>query len=89
MNQTEQRNDPAFEIDSINPSTGDVVVIIKKGIVGAMSNQLKNTDEKRKGSSILRKLGYVLSECGDVLYGRDVSETSLDPKLMVDTDGEV
>lgn len=82
MNQTEQRNDPAFEIESINPSTGEVIIVIKKGIVGAMSNQLKNTNEERKGSSILRKLGYVLSECGDVLYGKEVSETSLDPELI-------
>lgn len=79
-----ERNDPAFEIVEVNTATGETHLIIQKGIVGAMSNQLKNTSNRRKGSSILRKLGYVLGDCGDVQYGGPVEETDLDPTLITD-----
>ena len=80
----EVRNDPAFEVTEVNTATGETVVIIQKGIVGALSNQLKNTNNRRKGASILRKLGYVLADCGNVQYGADVGETDLDPALVTD-----
>jgi len=79
------RNDPAFEVVEINTATGETTVVIQKGIVGALANQLKNSNNRRKGSSILRKLGYVLSDCGDVHYGnKKVDETDLDPELIVE-----
>lgn len=90
MSQTEQteqnevRNDPAFEVVEVNTATGETTVVIQKGIIGALANQLKNTSNRRKGSSILRKLGYVLADCGDVQYGKEVSETDLDPTLVTD-----
>lgn len=84
QNENEVRNDPAFEVVEINTTTGETTIVVQKGIVGAMANQLKNTSSRRKGSSILRKLGYVLSDCGDVQYGKGVEETDLDPKLVVD-----
>lgn len=94
MSQTEQaeqveqndgeRNDPAFEVVEVNTATGETTVIIQKGIMGALANQLKNTSNRRKGSSILRKLGYVLSECGDIQYGGEVEETDIDPNIIVD-----
>lgn len=86
-NRDESQNDPAFIIDSLNPATGEVVIIIQKGIVGALSNQLKNTSNRRKASSILRKLGYVLSDCGNILYGGNITETDLDPNILI-TDKE-
>lgn len=86
MTQTEQddrtQNDPAFEILEVNTATGETTIIIQKGIVGAIANQLKNTSNRRKGSSILRKLGYVLSDCGDLQYGGDPRDTDLDPDLI-------
>jgi hypothetical protein len=88
MDREEVRNDPAFEITEINIATGETVIVVQKGIVGALANQLKNTSNKRKGSSILRKLGYILSDCGDVQYGGPVSETDLDPELIIDDAGE-
>jgi hypothetical protein len=84
MDREEVRNDPAFEITEINIATGETVIVVQKGIVGALANQLKNTSNKRKGSSILRKLGYILSDCGDVQYGGPVNETDLDPELIID-----
>ena len=86
--QTEQmepevRNDPAFDIVEVNTSTGETTIIVQKGIVGALANQLKNTSDHRKGSSILRKLGYMLSACGDIQYGAvEVTDTELDPSLV-------
>lgn len=74
----ETRNDPAFEIIEVNVETGETVVVIQKGIIGALANQLKNTSNRRKGSSILRKLGYVLSECGDKQYGGSTGESDKD-----------
>ena len=80
----EVRNDPAFEVIEVNTTTGETTLVIQKGIVGAMANQLKNTSNRRKGASILRKMGYVLSDCGDVQYGGEVAETDLDPDLVTD-----
>lgn len=79
------QKDPAFEVSEINTTTGEIVVVIKKGIVGAAANQLKNTSNRRKGASILRKLGYVLSDCGDLLYGtKTLADTDLDPDIVTD-----
>jgi len=82
--EEDERNDPAFEVIEVNTATGETTIVIQKGIVGAMANQLKNTSSRRKGSSILRKLGYVLSDCGDIQYGGDAGETDLDPNIVVD-----
>lgn len=82
------RNDPAFEIIGINVATGATTIVIQKGIIGATANQLKTTSDRRKGASIVRKLGFVLSDCGDVQYGADVGETDLDPDLVTGIDYE-
>lgn len=83
--KSENQGDQAFEVIEINRTTGETIVVIQKGIIGAVSHQLKNTSNHRKGSSILRKLGYVLSDCGDIQYGGDVSETDLSPDLIKDS----
>jgi hypothetical protein len=92
MSQTQQvenevRNDPAFRVDEINTATGETVLIIQKGIIGALANQLKNTSNRRKGASILRKMGYVLADCGNIQYGTGVNETDLDPELVTNEVG--
>lgn len=79
---TTERNDPAFEIVEINTETGETTVVIQKGIMGALANQLKNTSNRRKASSILRKLGYVLADCGNLQYGGNSGETDIDPSLI-------
>lgn len=70
MQATEPKTnqDPAFVVSELDRESGVVVVEIKKGILGPLANQLKNTSNKRKGASILRKLGHVLGESGDYLY---------------------
>lgn len=70
-NERQTQSDPAFEIVEISKERGTVVVEIQKGILGAMSNQLKNTNNHRKGASIIRELGCELGRVGDVLYGTD------------------
>jgi len=86
VEQDEVRNDPAFEVTEVNVVTGETTVIIQRGIIGALANQLKTTTTRRKGSSILRKLGYVLADCGNVQYGGNVDETDLDPNLVVNNE---
>jgi len=88
-NETERKNDPAFEVLEVNTKTGETTLIIQKGILGAMGNQLKNTSNQRKGASIIRKMGHVLSACGDIQYGKDVADTDVDPELVTDTDEEL
>ena len=83
QNDNEVRNDPAFEVVEINIKTGETTLVIQKGIMGALANQLKNTGNRRKGSSIIRKLGYVLADCGDLQYGGNIGETDLDPSLVM------
>jgi len=80
--QTQKKSDPAFEVLYIDLESGKTTITIQKGIMGATANQLKNTSPQRKGSTILRKLGHVLAECGDVQYGKDVSETTLNPCII-------
>lgn len=87
--ETERKNDPAFEVVEINTKTGETTLVIQKGILGAIGNQLKNTSNQRKGASIIRKMGHVLSACGDIQYGKDVADTDVDPELVVDTDEEL
>jgi hypothetical protein len=82
IEKNEDQSDQAFEIIEINLATGGTTILIQKGIIGALSHQLKNTSNHRKGSSILRKLGYVLSNCGDIQYGGEIKETDLDPDLV-------
>ncbi len=65
------RSDPAFEIVEINEERGTVMVEIQKGILGSMANQLKNTNNQRKGASIIRKLGFELARVGNILYEAD------------------
>lgn len=84
--ETGRKNDPAFEIIEVNTKTGETTLVIQKGILGAMGNQLKNTSNQRKGASIIRKMGHVLSACGDIQYGKDVADTDVDSELVVDTD---
>lgn len=64
-------SDPAFVITDLDRGDGIVVLEIKKGIIGPLANQLKNTSNRRKGASIIRKLGFVLAESGDYLYSDD------------------
>ena len=79
----EQQRDPAFVITDLNKESGTVTVKINKGILGVMANQLKRTKKETtiknedgttavrvvKGAGIIKKLGHVLSEGGDFLYG--------------------
>lgn len=83
ISQNEEVNhDQAFRVDEVNLTTGETVLIIQKGIIGAMANQLKSTNNKRKGASILRKMGHMLSACGDAQYGAAVDGTGLDPSII-------
>jgi len=71
--------DPAFEIVEVDREDGVCVIAIKKGIIGSMANQLKNTSNRRKGASILRKMGFELANAGDYLYGSEADmEDSVD-----------
>lgn len=66
-----ETRDNAFEIVGIDDEKGTVTVEIKKGILGAMSKQLRNTPTFRKGATIVRKLGWDLTEVGNRLYGKN------------------
>jgi hypothetical protein len=68
---TTQNVNHAYEVVERNLEDGTVTLRINKGILGALGNQLKSTsDKKRKGASILRKLGYDLADAGDFLYSK-------------------
>jgi len=67
----ETTRSPAFTVTELDRENGVVILEIKKGIIGPLANQLKNTSDQRKASSILRKLGFVLAESGDYLYKDD------------------
>jgi len=72
MTETQNR---AYVIVDENEVDGTITVRINKGILGALGNQLKSTsDKKRKGASILRKLGYDLAEAGDRLYSKETRQ---------------
>jgi len=72
--QSTERRD-AFKILQIDEESGGCTLWISKGILGPLGNQLKNTNDQRKGATILRKLGYVISSIGDVLYSQNKEQT--------------
>lgn len=72
-----QNSDSAFEVLDVNMEDGTVTIKIKKGIIGPMANQLKSTSNQRKGATIVRKVGFVLAEAGDRLYGELVEDGEL------------
>ena len=68
---TTQNVNHAYEVIERNLEDGTVLIRINRGILGALGNQLKSTsDKKRKGASILRRLGYDLADAGDYLYSK-------------------
>lgn len=72
---TERRR--AYQVREINLTDGTVTIVINKGILGAASNQLKITPESRKGFTIVRKLGFDLSQSGDILFGKNTNNDEL------------
>jgi hypothetical protein len=83
--QTKKLN-PPFEIVEVNISTGETLIALQKGILGSMSKQLKNTDDFRSCANILRKLGHMLADCGDLQYGGAIEDTNLKPEVVTDID---
>lgn len=81
MSNTEKPRSHAFDILSINIPEGATVIVIQKGVLGAMANQLKKTPDSRKCGSILRKLGHELSYCGDVQYGKNTNTINTDQRI--------
>lgn len=71
MSEVAANQDQAFRIEELDTNDGIVIVVIKKGILGATAKQLKATSSKRKGATIIRKLGYELAKAGDILYATD------------------
>lgn len=90
MSKTDQveqngvENGSAFDVLEVNTATNTVLVAIHKGIIGPMANQLKTTSDRRKGHRIIRALGHQLAGCGDVLYGKPVEQTNVDPECLTD-----
>jgi hypothetical protein len=77
MTVEQKTQNHAYVVVDENEMDGTVTVRINKGILGALGNQLKSTsDKKRKGASILRKLGYDLSEAGDRLYNKETQQVN-------------
>lgn len=83
MESAQKTSDPAFKIAKVNLSTGETTIVIQKGILGGLANQLKGTSEKRKGYTIIRKLGHLLSSCGDLQYDKSTDEPGIDPEIIV------
>lgn len=81
---TTRKNNQAFRVVEVNVETGETLIALQRGILRSASNQLKSTDSHRKCSSILRKLGYVLAECGNLQYGGEIKEMDIDPSLVTD-----
>ncbi|UCG02561.1 MAG: hypothetical protein JSW11_00930 [Candidatus Heimdallarchaeota archaeon] len=76
-------NNPAFDV-KVDLSRGETIIVLKNSILGAISHQLMETTNRRRGHTILRKLGHTLSDCGDLQYGkRTIEDTQIDPKKVV------
>ena len=66
----EPNKNQAFTVVDINEETGETTLIIRRGILGPLANQLKQCPKQRKSFSIIRKLGTILGECGDRQYSK-------------------
>jgi hypothetical protein len=84
MSQEESRSgDPAFKVTRVNLETGETTIVIQKGILGALGNQLQTTSNQRSGAGIIRKMGFTLKDCGDLQYGeKEVDQTEIDPEIV-------
>lgn len=77
MSKDNANQDSAFDVLDVDLEAGTVTVKIKKGIIGPVANQLKATSNERKGATIVRKMGFVLAEAGDRLYGDVIEDGEL------------
>lgn len=69
MSEEQRRN--AYDVLEVNKSDGTITIKINKGILGSLSNQLRATAETRKGSTIIRRMGFDLGAAGDILFGKE------------------
>jgi len=76
---------PAFKIVEVNKQNGTVLVVLQKSILGSLSNQLKDTNDFRKASKIIRKLGFEFSKASDILYGEPAEGSGME-RIVVQQD---
>jgi hypothetical protein len=70
VNKTENPIKP-FQIDSIDMKDRVVTLTIRCDCIGSVANQLKSCPDERRSVSAVRKLGHVLSDVGNVIFGND------------------
>lgn len=81
---TQERNESeAFSL-KVDPESNKVILEINRGILGPLANQLRSTGSSRKGSSIIRRLGVLLSQSGDILYSDSEKATELMDKYRIE-----
>ena len=76
----------AFVLKEVNLITGEVTIVIKKEVIGSISNVLlKRVGNNNRKSKVLCKLGYVLKECGNILYGNNEDKITIDSSIIEKT----
>jgi len=73
----------AFNILKVDTTTGMTTLEVHKGILGPLARQLQRCPKTIKGSDIVKRLGQVLSDCGDVQYEDQVQPDSIDQHIIV------
>ncbi len=84
QNQTEV-DSRAFRFTKVDLDTGETTIVVKKEILGSLGRQLRETDNRRKGFSSLRKMGWMFGQFGDLQYdpdGFDIEDTDIDPFII-------
>jgi len=73
MSDTNRTENPVkpFQIDSIDMKDRVVTLTIRCDCIGSVANQLKACPDERRSVSAVRKLGHVLSDVGNVIFGND------------------
>lgn len=86
QNQVEADDNRAFRLTKVDLGAKETTFIIKNGILGPMGNQLITTSPDRSAYTVLRKLGHILKQCGNMQHGDDnfdIEETDIDPSIVV------
>lgn len=79
----ERNQSEAFSL-KVDPKNNNVIVEINRGIIGPLANQLRSTGSSRKGASIIRKLGILLAQAGDILYSDEGKAKELMDKHKIE-----
>jgi len=83
---TRERNQSEAFTMRVDIDKNKVIIEVNRGITGPLANQLRIIDTSKKGASIIKKMGIMLSQVGDILYSDKDKAIELINKYKIKSD---